>query len=344
MVPSWALYPVVLVATAATVIASQALISGAFSLTMQAVQLGYSPRVEIRHTSERERGQIYIPYVNWTLMVACIGLVIGFKSSAALASAYGVAVTTTMVVTTILFFIVARERWRWSMPVAVVVCGVFLAIDLSFWAANILKIPDGGWFPLLVGAIVFTLLTTWKTGRRLLADRLHAQTLPRELFVKEVLTSPPARVAGTAVFMYSNPAGTPPALLHNLKHNKVLHGRVLFLSVQTEEIPYVDPGDAVDVESLGGGLYQVIIHHGFMQQVDIPATLATIRDGDLDIHPLTTSYFLGRELLVPSKRRRGMAFWRERLFTIMSDNSKSAGSFFNLPPNRVVELSAVVEL
>jgi KUP system potassium uptake protein len=196
----------------------------------------------------------------------------------------------------------------------------------------------------LIGGLVFTLLTTWKTGRRLLAERLHSQTLPREMFVAEVMTSPPTRVPGTAVFMYSNPAGTPPALLHNLKHNKVLHARVLFLSVQTEEVPYVDPDDAVEVEHLGSGLYQVVISNGFMESLDIPAKLASIQLEGLDIHPLSTSYFLGREILIPSKRRRGMAFWRERLFTVMSDNSKSAGSFFGLPANRVVELSAVVEL
>jgi KUP system potassium uptake protein len=191
---------------------------------------------------------------------------------------------------------------------------------------------------------VFTLLTTWKTGRRLLAERLHSQTLPRELFVKEVLNSPPVRVAGTAVFMYSNPTGTPPALLHNLKHNKVLHSRVLFLSVQTEEIPYVDPENSIEIEHLGSGLYQVVIRHGFMEQIDLPSRLATLNVEGLDIHPLSTSYFLGREILMPSKRRRGMAFWRERLFTVMADNAKSAGSFFGLPANRVVELSAVVEL
>jgi KUP system potassium uptake protein len=344
MVPRWGLLPVVFIATAATVIASQALISGAFSLTMQAVQLGYSPRVEIRHTSEQERGQIYIPYINWALMVACIGLVLGFRSSENLAAAYGVAVTTTMVVTTILFYVVARERWKWSLPAALALSGAFMTIDIAFWSANILKIPDGGWFPLLIGGLVFTLLTTWKTGRRLLAERLHSQTLPREMFVAEVMTSPPTRVPGTAVFMYSNPAGTPPALLHNLKHNKVLHARVLFLSVQTEEVPYVDPDDAVEVEHLGSGLYQVVISNGFMESLDIPAKLASIQLEGLDIHPLSTSYFLGREILIPSKRRRGMAFWRERLFTVMSDNSKSAGSFFGLPANRVVELSAVVEL
>jgi KUP system potassium uptake protein len=344
MVPSWGLYPAVFIAAAATVIASQALISGAFSLTMQAVQLGYCPRVEIRHTSDRERGQIYIPYVNWGLMICCLGLVLGFRSSSALAAAYGIAVTTTMVITTVLFYVVARERWKWSRVTALLVTGSFMVIDLAFWAANVMKIPDGGWFPLLVGVIIFTLLTTWKAGRRLLGERLHSQTLPRELFVKEVLTSPPTRVDGTAVFMYSNPAGTPPALLHNLKHNKVLHSRVIFLSVQTAEVPYVDVANATEVQSLGGGLYQVVLTHGFMENVDVPARLALVECGPDPIRTFSTTYFLGREILVPSRRRRGMAFWRERLFTIMADNSKSAGDYFCLPPNRVVELSAVVEL
>ena len=344
MVPRWGLYPVVVLATAATVIASQALISGAFSLTMQAVQLGYSPRVAITHTSERERGQIYVPIVNWALMVSCIGLVLGFRSSEALAAAYGVAVTTTMVITTMLFFIVARERWGWSRRPALAVTGVFLLIDGAFWSANLLKIPDGGWFPLLVGSIVFILLTTWKAGRALLAGRLRSQTLPRELLVNEVISGNITRVPGTAVFMYSDPAGTPPGLLHNLKHNKVLHSHVLLLAVQTEEVPFVHLESALETEHLGAGLYQVVLHHGFMESVDVPARLATLQIDGLRIHPSTTSYFLGRELLIPTRRRPGLAHWRERLFTVMAANSRGAASFFGLPPNRVIELSTVVEL
>jgi KUP system potassium uptake protein len=343
LAPDWALIPVVAIATVATVIASQALISGAFSLTMQAVQLGYSPRVEIDHTSAREKGQIYIPAVNWTLMLACIGLVLGFRTSSHLAAAYGLAVTTTMVVTTLLFFVVAREQWHWPTAFAVLLVGFFLAIDLSFWAANLLKIPHGGWFPLIIGAAVFTLLTTWKRGREILSERIRAQTLPLDLFLQEVATNPPMRVPGVAVYMYSDPSGTPPALLHNLKHNKVLHERVAFLSVKTEEVPYVGRDDRVNVRPIAEDIYQVVLHYGFMQDVDVPYALALVDRDDLSFDLMSTSYFLGRETLLPT-RRPGMALWRERLFAVMSRNARGATYFFRLPPNRVVELGAQVEL
>jgi KUP system potassium uptake protein len=343
MGPEWFIYPQVVIATMAAIIASQALISGAFSLTMQAVQLGYLPRVAIEHTSERERGQIYIPSVNWILLASCIGLVIGFRSSSAIAAAYGVAVTTTMVVTVILLAVVERERWGWSRGAVALFSFVFLAIDLAFWGANIIKIPHGGWFPLVIGAVVFTLLTTWKTGRRILAERLQASTLPRELFVEEMTRNPVHRVGGTAVFMYSNPAGTPPALLHNLKHNQVLHEHVVFLSVETAESPYVDAAEAVEITALGAGMYQLVIRAGFMEDVNIPERLSRIEHAGLSFNPMRTSYFLGRETLIAT-RRRGMALWREKLFAVLARNARPASTFFRLPPNRVVELGAQIEL
>jgi KUP system potassium uptake protein len=276
-------------------------------------------------------------------MASCIALVLGFRTSSNLAAAYGVAVTTTMVVTTLLFYVVARERWRWSLPVVILVAGFFLIIDLAFWGANLLKIPSGGWFPLVVGAGVFTLLTTWKTGRRILSERLQTRTLPRAMFLREVAENPPTRVRGTAVFMYSNPEGTPPALLHNLKHNQVLHERVVFLSVLTEEVPYVGEGERIEIAPLGSGIFQVVLHVGFMENVDVPAVLATIRHDGLEFRPMTTSYFLGRETLIAT-RDPGMAIWRERLFAVMSRNARPASRYFCLPPNRVVELGAQIEL
>jgi KUP system potassium uptake protein len=343
LAPEWALYPLVVIATAAAVIASQALISGAFSLTMQAVQLGYVPRMRIEHTSESEAGQIYIPAINWALMLSCIALVVSFESSSRLTAAYGVAVTTTMVITTLLFYVVERELWNWKLPLALAVAGFFLVIDLGFWGANIIKIPAGGWFPLVVGAIIFTLLTTWKKGRLILAERLQARTLPRELFLREMETSPPARVPGTAVFMYSDPEGTPPALLHSIKHYKVIHQRLVFLSLQTAEVPYVDDHERAQVTRLGDGIFQLVLHYGFLEEVDVPAALAGIDTGGLAFKPMETSYFLGRETLIATKKK-GMALWREKLFAIMSRNGGSAGSYFRLPPNRVVELGAQIEL
>ena len=342
MPPSWAILPVVLIATAATVIASQALISGAFSLTRQAVQLGYFPRVAIEHTSEREIGQIYIPAVNWFLMFACIALVLGFRSSGNLAAAYGLAITMTMTVTTLLLSVVARERWGWSWPMVAGVVGIFLLIDLAFLGANLLKLLEGGWFPLVIGAMGFTLLTTWKTGRRILSERMQSRTLPRELFVKEVDERPPQRVPGTAVFMYRDKSGTPPALLHSLKHYGVLHEQIIFLSVETAEVPYVEAEERVQVTRLGTGIYEVVVNTGFMQQVDVPATLLSIDVEGFNVKPMTTSYFLGRETIIATKNP-GMAVWREHLFAAMAQNARPASAFFHLPPNRVVELGAQIE-
>jgi KUP system potassium uptake protein len=343
MVPAWALYPTVAVATMAAIIASQALISGAFSLTMQAVQLGYLPRVAIEHTSERERGQIYIPGINWLLMVSCIGLVLGFRSSSSLAAAYGVAVTTTMVVTTLLLAVVQRERWKWGAGAVAAFSGFFLLVDLAFFGANVVKIPHGGWFPLAVGALIFTLMTTWKSGRAILAGRLSASSLPWELFVRDVAGSPPQRVPGTAVFMYGNPTGTPPALLHSLKHYRVLHEQVVLLALETAEVPRVDAAERATVEALGHGFYRIVVRYGFMEEPDVPEALAGIRADGLELAPMRTSFFLGRETLIPS-RQPGMAPWRERLFAVMSRNARPATSFFCLPPNRVVELGSQVQL
>jgi KUP system potassium uptake protein len=343
MVPGWALYPVVVVATAAAVIASQALITGAFSLTMQAVQLGYIPRVEIHHTSNRERGQIYIPSVNWILMLACIGLTLGFQRSTNVAAAYGVAVTTTMVVTTLLLFTVERERWKWPLWATLGFTGVFLVIDLAFWGANIVKIPHGGWFPLVIGAGVFTLMSTWKTGRRILAARLQDGTLPLDLFLADVGRGAVPRVPGTAVFMYGSRSGTPPALLHSLKHYKVLHRQVVLLSVETQEVPHVAEAERVSVQTLEHGFYRIVLAYGFMEEPCVPDALAGVKAPGLDLRPPHTTYFLGRETLIPSKRP-GMAMWREQLFAVMSRNARTATSFFGLPPNRVVELGAQIEL
>lgn len=342
MAPDWALFPLVILATAATVIASQALISGAFSLTRQAVQLGYTPRMRIEHTSMREIGQIYIPAVNWTLMLACIGLVIGFGSSSNLAAAYGISVTGTMMITTILFFVVARERWKWSLPVAALLSTLFLVVDIAFFGANVVKILQGGWFPLVVAAVIFTLLTTWKSGRRILANRLRESTLPVEAFLEDSRLGSLARVSGTAVFMFGS-QGTPPALLHNIKHNKVLHETNVLLTVRTEEVPHVTLEERFTVSQMSHGFWRIVIRYGFMEDPDIPVVLRTIKAEGLSLKPMDTTYFLGREVLIATKLP-GMAMWREHLFAWMSQNARSATSFFQLPPNRVVELGTQVEI
>ncbi len=343
MTPEWALYPTVILATAATVIASQAVISGSFSLTRQAVQLGYMPRMQIEHTSEKEIGQIYIPAVNWILMIACIGLVLGFRESTNLAAAYGVAVTTTMVITTILMFLVERRRWKWAFIPAIALTIGYLVIDLSFFGANMIKIWDGGWFPLAVATMVFIAMTTWRRGRQILDQRLRADSLPIDLFLQSLEAKEPIRVPGIAVFMYRNPTGTPSALLHNLKHNKVLHDTVVLLTVLTEEAPYVIPEERMEFEELGHGMYKAVLHYGYLEDPNIPQALAQCREKGMEFDPSQTSYFLGRETLLATKKP-GMAIWRERLFAWMSRNARSATYFFRLPPNRVVELGAQIEL
>jgi KUP system potassium uptake protein len=343
MVPSWGLYPMVALATAATVIASQALISGAFSLTMQAVQLGYSPRLQIEHTSAHESGQVYLPAINWTLMVACIGLVLGFRSSSNLAHAYGVAVTLTMVITALLLFVVARERWQWSLPRALLLCGGFLLIDLAFFGANVHKIPSGGWFPLVLGALVFTLMTTWKRGRAVLITRLRADDVPAQAFVHSIVQHPPIRVPNNAVFLHSRPGSVPPALIANLKHNHVLHARVTFLTIETEDSPHVHPTKRVEVQCLGAEFYQLTLHVGFMEDVDVPQTLANLVTDDLGFQASDTTYFLGRETLFVSTEA-GMARWRKHLFVRMARNARGAALFFGLPPDRVIEVGVQIRL
>jgi len=343
MAPHWALYPMVVLATAATVIASQALISGVFSLSRQAVQLGYSPRLKIEHTSSLEIGQIYIPSINWGLMLSCIGLVIGFGSSSNLAAAYGVSVTATMVITTVLFYVIARHSWNWKLVTAVTVAGIFLVIDLSFFGANIIKVAHGGWFPLVVAAGVFTLMSTWKTGRRILAQRLRAGELPIEKFLDDITGRQLVRVPGMAVFMYGNVDGTPPALLHNIKHNKVLHEQVVILTVNTEAMPHVPKDRRVEVTELREGFWRIVAHYGFMEDPNIPQLLKGLKEPQLDFSPMHTTFFLGREALIVTKRP-GMAIWREKIFAAMSRNARGATSFFGLPPNRVVEFGTQVEI
>lgn len=343
LTPNWAIYPMVALATISGVIASQALISGAFSLTMQAIQLGYSPRLRIEHTSTDEKGQIYMPQINWLLMVACIGLVVGFRSSSNLAAAYGIAANLTMIVTTVLFYYAARHLWQWNRALAGTICGIFLFIELAFLIGNLLKVIHGGWFPLLVGAAIFTLMSTWKTGRQVLGARLRASSLPLKLFLDDLERDPPHRVTGTAVFLYGNSEGTPLALLHNLKHNKVLHKRVVILTVITDEAPHVPRNNRIQVEELAESFYRVTGHYGFMEDPNIPELIAACKDHGLDIAPNHITYFLSRETVIPTPRR-GMVLWRERLFRVMAQNSQSATAFFRLPANRVVELGMQVEI
>lgn len=343
MVPEWALYPLVGLAMMATVIASQAVITGAYSLTLQAVQLGFSPRLTIKHTSPEQIGQIYIPAVNWALMVSCIGLVVGFGTSSNLAAAYGVAVTITMVITSILFFFLIRDRWKWSLPLAVGLSAVFLAIDLSFFGANILKIHDGGWFPLLVAASVYTLMSTWMSGRRLLGQRLRERVVPIELYLAELMSEMPQRVPGIAVFMTSDPSGTPPAMRHNVTHNKILHETVILLTVNTLDVPHVRKSKRSELEEIGQGFWRVTLSYGFMDEPDVPRELQTVKTGELDFMIGSISYFLGRENLIATSRP-GMAQWRESLFAWMSRNAQRATDFYQLPPDQVFEVGVQVEL
>ncbi len=347
LVPAWALYPMIGIATAAAIVASQALISGAFSLTNQAVQLGYSPRVTIRHTSRTEAGQIYIPEVNWALGVATIALVLGFKTSSNLAAAYGIAVTGTMTITTLLFHRVARDRWRWPRAAIWPLSALFLAVDASFFLANVVKVEEGGWFPLAAAAAVFALMSTWKRGREALRAQIQGAGLPLELFLPDLERNPPLRVPGTAVFMASSP-GVPPVLLHHLKHNKMLHERVLLVSVVNEEIPSVPDAERVTVHALSGGFFQVIGRYGFMETPHVPGLLASlppwaISGPRIELSQMDTTYYLGRETLLPTGPSR-LAGWRKRLFIVMARNALTASAFFGLPPNRVVEMGAQIQL
>jgi KUP system potassium uptake protein len=342
MAPRWAQYPLVALATVATIIASQAVISGAFSLTRQAVQLGYSPRLQIRHTSAREIGQIYIPSVNWMLMLCSIGLVLAFRASTNLAAAYGVAVTATMGITTALLAVVERERWKWSLITVASVTIPLLAIDLSFFAANIVKVAEGGWFPLVVGITVYTLMTTWQTGRRILNERLAQQALSIDDFLRDLANNAVPRVPGTAIFMSRSRTGMPTTLLHNLKHNKVVHQRVVILNVEIEEIARVSEANRYQWEELGQGVFRLVLHFGFTEDPDLPKLLGRIK-GPVTFAPMTTSYFLGRETLIAT-RAPGMALWRDHLFGWMMRNASSASTYFCLPPNQVLEIGAQIEI
>ncbi|HET7488017.1 MAG TPA: potassium transporter Kup [Acidimicrobiales bacterium] len=343
MAPDWALYPLVVLATLATVIASQALISGAFSLTHQAMQLGYCPRVKVRHTSETHIGQIYIPSVNWLLMVACIGLVLGFRHSASLAAAYGVAVTTTMVMTTALFFVVARRRLGLPSWLVGPVCAAFFAVDMAFFLATLFKIPEGGWFPLLVGAAVFAVLTTWRTGRLIVGERLVGRNPSLRLLVDSLLEGHRQRVPGTGAYLYATPGAAPPALLANLRHNRSLHEQVLVISIVTEKRPRVPKIRRAEITDLGCGFHQVVLHYGFLDEPDVPRALqerVVMHTGtDLD----STHYFVGREA-VRVTRIPGMAWWRERLFAVLLRNATGAATYFKLPVEQTMEVGMVVEL
>jgi KUP system potassium uptake protein len=343
LAPAWALVPLVALSTAAAVIASQALISGSFSITRQAIQLGLAPRLEVEHTSAHGIGQIYVPQVNWALMCATVMIVIGFGSSAALASAYGIAVTLTMIITVLLSYVIMTERWQWPKPLALGVVAVFLIIDLAFFGANALKILQGGWVTLVVAILLFTLMTTWKTGRRLLAERLMARAIPLADFIETVRAVKPVRVPGTAVFMTAQPSGTPPALAHNLRHNKVLHEHVIVLTVTTAQQPHVPRHERVSIEALGYDLFNVRVQYGFMDDPDVPEALAQARELGLVVDAEDLTYFLGRETIIVS-RRKGMALWREQLFVVMARNAVRATAFFRLPPERVVELGVQVEM
>ena len=343
LAPTWALIPMIVLATSAAIIASQAVISGAFSLTMQAVQLGFSPRLKIDHTSTREYGQIYIPGVNWALMVGCIATVVGFRTSSNLAAAYGVAVTSTMVITTILFYVVARKVWGWNLLPAATLAVFFLIIDLAFFGANIIKVAHGGWFPLALAALIFVVMTTWKKGRRILNERIQSEARPLEEFLQEIARRPPTRVQGTAIFMNGNASRTPPALLHNLEHNKVLHKRVLFLTVKTKQVPFVASEERVETESLGNGFHRIKVYYGFMEDPDIPKVLASLRVPGFHYDASDTTYFLGRETIIAAKRP-GMALWREKIFSIISHNATTATAYFCLPPDRVVEMGEQIEI
>jgi len=342
MAPDWARLPLVLLATLATIIASQAVISGAFSVAQQAVQLGFLPRIRILHTSASAAGQIYVPVVNWGLLVLVILVVLGFRSSSNLASAYGIAVTGTMFITAAMLGVLTFAVWKWPPLLAGLVTGTFLLIDGAYFASNLIKIPDGGWFPLVVAAIAFLMLTTWATGRRILRDRLAEDSMPFDLFLKSVAQKV-RRVSGTSVFLTSTTDGIPPAILHNLKHNHILHDRVVILTVVIESVPHVPPAVRREVEDMGCGFYRIIIHMGFMDEPDIPAELAQETRAGGPFKPMDTSYFLARQTLLASKRP-GMAIWREKLFAWMMRNAESAMVFFRLPTNRVIELGSQLEI
>ncbi len=343
LAPDWARVPLLVLATAAAIIASQAVVSGAFSLTRAAIQMGYCPRLTIEHTSERAIGQIYVPFINWTLLAAVILLVIGFHSSDNLAGAYGIAVTLAMLIDSILIFVVMRWLWSWPTWLAIAITTPLLIVDLTFLSSNALKIPEGGWFPILIGIVVFTLLTTWKRGRIVLMERLAEDAMPLDLFIQSIEASPPTRVQGTAVFLTSTPNRVPHALLHNLKHNKVLHDRVVLLTIVTRDVPYVNEDERFKITSLGCNFYKMTADFGFKEDPDVPALLEESGRRGFRFDMMETSFFVSRETLIPTVTP-GMALWREKLFVSMSKNATKASEFFQIPTNRVVELGTQVEL
>jgi len=343
MAPDWALIPMVVLATMATVIASQALISGAFSVTKQVIQLGYLPRLRVQHTSVRDTGQIYLPFVNWGLFVTIVLAVVMFKSSSNLAAAYGIAVCTDMLITTVLTFYVIRYGWKYPLWLCFLATGFFFLVDLSFWASNLLKFLDGGWFPLVIGAAIFVLMLTWKDGRRLLNQKLRADALDLPSFLEAVFVSPPARVDGTAVFLTAERGNVPNALLHNLKHNKVLHNNNLFVTVRNHEVPWIGLDKRLQIDALGHDCWQVIVNYGFKNDPDLPKALQQIKGRGCELDPMTTSYFLSRDTVVPTLGH-GMAPWREKLFAQMHHNASAAADFLNLPNNSVVELGSKIEI
>jgi KUP system potassium uptake protein len=343
MAPEWLQLPLVVLATAAGVIASQALITGAFSVTKQVVQLGYLPRLNVQHTSVRDTGQIYVPAVNWGLFVAIVIAVVMFRSSSELASAYGIAVTLDMLITTTLTFFVIRYGWKYPLWLCVLATCWFFVIDLAFFSSNLLKLLDGGWFPLMIGGIIFTLMITWKKGRAILADKLRSESFDLRTFLESIFVSPPTRVQGTAVFLAPEPGTVPNAMLHNLKHNKVLHEHNLFVTVRNHEVPWIGMDKRIEIEPLGHDCWQVVLHYGFKNDLDIPRALERIRTHGCDLEPMTTSYFLSRDVVVPTIGH-GMAPWREKLFAQMHHNASAAADFLNLPSNAVVELGSKVEI
>ena len=343
MAPDWALIPLIILATMAAVIASQALITGAFSVTKQVIQLGYLPRLNILHTSVRDTGQIYIPFVNWGLFVAIVLAVVMFKTSGNLAAAYGIAVTTDMLITTVLTFYVIRHAWKYPLWLCLAATGFFFVVDLAFWGSNLLKFLDGGWFPLLIGGAIFTLMVTWKDGRRILNEKLRSDALELPAFLDAVFISPPNRVEGTAVFLTAEPGTVPNALLHNLKHNKVLHENNLFVTVRNHEVPWVGLDKRLEIETLGNDCWQVVVNYGFKNNPDLPKALQAMKGRGCELEDMTTSYFLSRDTVIPTIGG-GMAQWREKLFAQMHHNASGAADFLKLPNNAVVELGSKIEI
>ncbi len=343
MAPPWALYPLIVLATAAAVIASQALITAAFSVTKQAVQLGYLPRLRLAHTSVKETGQIYVPFINWSLYTFIVVAVVMFGSSSALASAYGIAVTIDMTITTVMTFFVIRFGWKLPLPVCLAGTGVFFVIDVTLFSANAVKVLEGGWFPLVIGAAMFMLMLTWKQGRRLMSERLRDEAIELDVFLESVFISPPQRVDGTAVFLSAEKGVTPTALLHNLKHNKVLHEQNVFVNVQHHEVPWIGFDRRCEIESLGHDCWQVTLHFGFKNDPDVPEALKLLQGRGLRLDDMETSYFLSRDTVIPTFGG-GMAMWREKLFASMHRNASGAADFLSLPTNRIVELGSKVEI